>query len=306
MNFNHQSVLLNEAVDGVFTTASGIYVDCTLGGAGHSLAIAQRLDATGKVIGIDQDAAAIATATSRLANANLACSYEVVRSNFSKLATIIKGQVDGIIFDLGVSSYQIDTAERGFSYIKDAPLDMRMNQDADFSALNVVNEYSQEELTRIFLDYGEERWSKRIAEFIVKARSTEPIKTTAELVKIINQAIPKAAREHQHPEKRIFQAIRIEVNQELEILENAFTTAIASLKPGGRLAIITFHSLEDRIAKNVLKKASLDCICPPKQPICTCQHKRQVKLLKVIKPTAAEVAANSRAKSAKLRIAIKL
>ncbi len=311
MEFHHISVMPQETVKGLVTRLDGIYVDCTLGGAGHSHMIADMLTPEGRLIGIDQDEAAILTATERLSDCR--CQVDIVRSNFSQLGKVLEdlqvAEVDGVLFDLGVSSHQLDTAERGFSYMQDAPLDMRMNQDAPLSAYDVVNTYDVEELNRIFKEYGEERWSKRIAEFILEARKAKPVETTGELVDIIKRAVPAAVRNAKggHPAKRIFQAIRIEVNDELGILENAFRTAVAHLRPGGRIAIITFHSLEDRIAKNVLREMSRGCICPPHQPICTCGHEPEVKLLvKGIAASKDELEHNSRSKSAKLRIAEKL
>ena len=311
MNFHHISVMPQETVSGLVTNRDGIYVDCTLGGAGHSHLIADMLTEKGHLIGIDQDEAAIAAATERLQDCR--CQISIVQNNFSHLDQILKEQsieqVDGILFDLGVSSHQLDTAERGFSYMQDAPLDMRMNQQGELSAYDVVNTYAEDELNRIFKEYGEERWSKRIAQFIVETRKKSPVQTTGELVDIIKRAVPAAVRNAKggHPAKRIFQAIRIEVNDELGILENTFRRAVAHLKPGGRIAIITFHSLEDRIAKNVLREMARGCICPPELPICTCGHKPEIKLL--VKGTAAskqELEHNSRSKSAKLRIAEKL
>lgn len=311
MEFHHISVMPQETVQGLVTRRDGIYVDCTLGGAGHSHMIADMLSPEGRLIGIDQDEAAIAAATERLSDCH--CQVDIVKSNFSQLGTVLEDlqvpQVDGVLFDLGVSSYQLDTAERGFSYMQDAPLDMRMNQDAPLSAYDVVNSYDVDELNRIFKEYGEERWGRRIAEFILEARRAKPIETTGELVDIIKRAVPAAVRNAKggHPAKRIFQAIRIEVNDELGILEKAFRTAVAHLRPGGRIAIITFHSLEDRIAKNVLREMSRGCICPPHQPICTCGHEPEVKLLvKGIAASKEELEHNSRSKSAKLRIAEKL
>lgn len=311
MEFHHISVMLEETVQGLVTDPQGTYVDCTLGGGGHSHRIAELLAPEGRLIGLDQDEAAIRAATERLAD--VGCRVEIVHSNFRHLEKVLHGlgieQVDGVVFDLGVSSHQIDTAERGFSYMQDAPLDMRMDPEASLSAYEVVNTYSQEELARIFHDYGEERWGKRIAEFIVKEREESPIKTTGELVEVICKAVPKAVRRASagHPAKRIFQAIRIEVNDELGILENAFKTAVRFLKPGGRLAIITFHSLEDRIAKQTLKEMARGCICPPELPVCTCKHKPEIKLLgKPKQATKEELRGNSRSKSAKLRIAEKL
>ncbi|WP_297963265.1 16S rRNA (cytosine(1402)-N(4))-methyltransferase RsmH [uncultured Anaerovibrio sp.] len=309
--FHHVSVMPEETVNGLVTNLSGIYVDCTLGGAGHSKMIADRLNEAGRLIGIDQDISAIEAARERLADCR--CRVDIVNSNFSNLESILSEQgaesVDGILFDLGVSSHQLDTAERGFSYMLDAPLDMRMNQQADFSAYDVVNSYDMDELCRIFKEYGEERWYKRIAQFIVEARKDAPIGTTGELVDIIKKAVPAAVRNAKggHPAKRIFQAIRIEVNNELGILEEAFRTAVKHLRPGGRIGIITFHSLEDRIAKNVLREMSSSCICPPSLPVCVCNHKPEIKLLvKAAVASADELEHNSRAKSAKLRIAEKL
>ena len=311
MEFHHISVMPEETVSGLVTSRDGIYVDCTLGGAGHSRLIADMLTAEGRLVGIDQDTAAIETARERLADCR--CRVDIVKSNFSRLEDVLAelgiDKVDGVLFDLGVSSHQLDTADRGFSYMQDAPLDMRMNQQAEFSAYDVVNGYDADELNRIFREYGEERWSKRIAEFIVAARREKPVETTGELVDIIKRAVPAAVRNAKggHPAKRIFQAVRIEVNDELGILENSFRAAVSHLKPGGRIAIITFHSLEDRIAKNVLKEMARGCICPPRLPVCTCGHKPEVKLL--VKGMAAsrdELERNSRSKSAKLRIAEKL
>lgn len=311
MNFHHISVMPQETVSGLVTNRDGIYVDCTLGGAGHSHLIADMLTEKGRLIGIDQDESAIAAATERLKDCR--CQVAIVQDNFRNLEQILQKQsaeqVDGVLFDLGVSSHQLDTAERGFSYMQDAPLDMRMNQHGDFSAYDVVNTYDEDELNRIFKEYGEERWSKRIAQFIVEARKASPIETTGELVDIIKRAVPAAVRNAKggHPAKRIFQAIRIEVNDELGILEKSFRTAVAHLKSGGRIAIITFHSLEDRIAKNVLREMSKGCICPPELPICTCGHKPEIKLLvKGVAASKQELEHNSRSKSAKLRIAEKL
>ena len=311
MDFHHISVMPEETIAGLITAKDGIYVDCTLGGAGHSSLIAQQLTPEGHLIGIDQDTAAIAAASERLKD--YPGRIDIVKSNFSQLDQVLFDlnvpHVDGFLFDLGVSSHQLDTAERGFSYMQDAPLDMRMNQQAQFSGYDVVNTYSLEELNRIFKEYGEERWSKRIAEFIIDARSEKPVETTGQLVDIIKKAVPAAVRNAKggHPAKRIFQAVRIEVNDELNILEKTFRSAIAHLKPGGRIAIITFHSLEDRIAKNVLKEMASGCICPPQLPVCMCHHKPEIKLL--VKGKAAshkELEQNSRSKSAKLRIAEKL
>ena len=309
--FHHISVMPEEVLDGLAVKPEGVYVDCTLGGAGHASRIASLLSPSGRLIGIDQDEEAIAAAKERLVDAR--CRVDIVHDNFRHLDDILERVdapvVDGVLFDLGVSSHQLDTAERGFSYMQDAPLDMRMDESASFSAYDVVNTYSEDELDRIFHDYGEERWARRIAKFIVDARKTKPVETTGELVDIVCKAIPKAVRraENGHPAKRIFQAIRIEVNDELGILETAFRAAVAHLAPGGRLVIITFHSLEDRIAKNTLKELARGCICPPELPVCVCHHHPEVKLLvKGRKAGKGELAANTRAKSAKLRVAEKL
>ena len=310
-DFHHISILLNESLDALEIKPDGTYMDATLGGAGHSLRIAQRLDKGGRLICIDRDDAALNNAEKRLKDVRERVT--LVKSDFRNLDNVISdlglSGVDGILFDLGVSSPQLDEAERGFSYMQDAPLDMRMDKTQDFSAYNVVNEYDEEQLNHIFKTYGEERWSKRIAEFIVKYRQEKKIETTGELVDIIRRAIPAAVRKKAtgHPAKRIFQAIRIEVNNELGILENTFKTAVKHLNKGGKIAVITFHSLEDRITKNVFKELSRGCICPPHLPICVCNHKPEIKLCsKAIKPSKYEMDDNSRSKSAKLRVAEKL
>lgn len=311
MEFEHISVLPNEVIEGLNIKPDGIYVDCTLGGAGHSSRIAERLSEKGHLIGIDQDDDAIKAATQRLSQYK--CKIDIVHSNFKDLERVLNDLniefVDGFLFDLGVSSYQLDEAERGFSYMHDAELDMRMDTTAKFSAYNVVNEYDEEKLNYIFKTYGEERWAKRIAQFIVQYRREKPIETTGQLVDIIRRAIPAAVRKKAtgHPAKRIFQAIRIEVNNELGILEETFHTAVNHLNSGGRIAVITFHSLEDRITKNAFKEMARGCICPPHLPICVCHHKAQIKLCgKAIKPSMEEMEKNSRSKSAKLRIAERL
>ena len=311
MAFHHISVMPEEVIDGLAIRPDGIYVDCTLGGAGHAHRIAERLSAAGRLIGIDQDEAAIEAARARLAD--VPCRVDIVHDNFQNLDAILERadapRVDGVLFDLGVSSHQIDTAARGFSYMQDAPLDMRMNPEAKLSAYEVVNTYSEDDLDRIFHDYGEERWARRIAKFLVAARREKPVETTGELVDILCRAVPKAVRraENGHPAKRIFQAIRIEVNDELGILSEAFHAASDALKPGGRLVILTFHSLEDRIAKNALREMARGCICPPELPVCVCHHHPELKLLvKGTKATKDELAKNTRAKSAKLRVAEKL
>ena len=309
-DFHHISVLPTETIAALAVRPDGIYVDCTLGGAGHAGRIARQLSAKGRLIGIDQDEIAIAAAEERLADA--VCQVTLVRDNFRNLAAILAregvDEVDGVLFDLGISSPQIDTAERGFSYMLDAPLDMRMDRRAARSAYTVVNEYSAEELTEIFYTYGEERWAKRIAAFIEESRNSRPIETTGELVDVIDRAVPKAVRaKGGHPAKRVFQAIRIEVNEELTILADALKAAAAALRAGGRLAVITFHSLEDRIVKKTLQKLARGCICPPKTPVCICGHVPELRLIgKACAASAAECAANPRAKSAKLRVAEKI
>lgn len=308
MEFKHVSVLLEECLEALNIKKDGVYVDCTLGGAGHTKEILKRLD-TGKVIGIDQDQDALNNARNILVEYK---NIELVHSNFEEIERIIKEYapegVDGILMDLGVSSYQLDEGERGFSYMKDAPLDMRMNQDDSFSAFEVVNEYDEEKIYRIIKDYGEEKFAKRIAGFIVKARQEQPIRTTLELVEIIKNAIPaKARREGPHPAKRTFQAIRIEVNRELSILKDTIENAVDGLKPGGRLAIITFHSLEDRIVKNTYRDLMDPCTCPKNMP-CVCGKTATVKILtrKPILPSDEEIEENPRSRSAKLRVLEKL
>lgn len=310
MEFHHVSVLLEESVSALVTDPAGTYVDCTLGGSGHAAQVVSQLNSSGRFIGIDQDPAAIETGKARLANAK--CQVDIVQSNFENIATVLDSlhidKVNGVLFDLGVSSHQLDIAERGFSYMQDAPLDMRMNPNATFSAYDVVNDYTEEQLAKIIIEYGEDRWAKRIAQFIVEARTSAPIKTTGELVTIIKKAIPAAARrDGPHPAKRTFQAIRIEVNNELGILKQAFENSVARLATGGRICIITFHSLEDRIAKQTLQYLAKGCICPLSMPICMCSNKPQVKVLGKPKvPSTTELEDNPRARSAKLRVAEKL
>lgn len=310
MEFQHVSVLLEETVTAVVTDPDGIYVDCTLGGAGHSHALGERLSEKGLLIGFDQDEVALEVAKKRLSD--LPCRVMTIPSNFrylkKELAERGVDAVDGIIFDLGVSSYQLDTAERGFSYMNDGPLDMRMDQHNPLSAEVVVNDYDAEELVRIIREYGEERWAKRIVEFIVDARQKERITTTGQLVSIIKKAIPSKARQDgPHPAKRTFQAIRIEVNQELSILHDTFVDAAELLTPGGRMGVITFHSLEDRITKQTFKELSTGCICPPELPVCVCHHVATVKARnKAIEPSVEEIERNPRSRSAKLRVAEKL
>ena len=310
MEFNHVSVLLNECLEGLNIKENGIYVDGTLGGAGHSSEILKRLSKEGRLIGIDQDTDALKAAKERLKDYS---NVTFVHSNFSNIENVLNNLnidgVDGILMDLGVSSYQLDEGERGFSYMKDAPLDMRMNRENDFSAYNVVNEYSEEDLYRIIRDYGEEKFAKRIASFIVENRQEKNIETTLELVEIIKSARPaKARREGPHPAKRTFQAIRIEVNSELSILNKTIEDGVEKLNKGGRMAIITFHSLEDRIVKNKFRDLAVSCRCPKEFPVCVCGEKAKVKIIsrKAIEPTKEEVEINPRSRSAKLRVIEKL
>ncbi len=322
VSFSHVSVLLRECIEGLAIKPDGIYVDGTCGGAGHSSEIAKRLT-TGRLIGIDQDETAVGVATERLKPfGERAC---VVHSNFCHLDNVCEElgieRIDGFLADLGVSSYQLDTPERGFSYMADAPLDMRMdsrphqNENSDggdegsLSAYDVVNTYSEAELRRVLYEYGEERFAPRIAARIVKAREEAPIQTTGELVALIKEAIPAAAREGgHHPAKRSFQALRIEVNRELLVIRPALEAALRLLNPGGRIAVITFHSLEDRIVKQTFADMASGCTCPKSLPVCVCGKKPSVKIItkKPILPGADELAVNPRSRSAKLRIAEKL
>ena len=310
MEFKHYSVMLSETVDALNVTDGGIYADGTLGGGGHSFEILSR-GKNIRLIGIDQDKDALSAASKRLAEFGDRVTY--VNSNFKNISNVLDeigiDEIDGMVLDLGVSSYQLDNEERGFSYMKSAPLDMRMNQNSAFSAYNVVNEYSETQLTDIFYRYGEENWSKRVAQFICERRKDAPIETTGELSEIIKAAIPRGARKDElHPEKRIFQAIRIEVNGELEILKDAVCDIIKRLKKGGRLSVITFHSLEDRIIKQVFSDLAKGCTCPPNFPVCVCGKKPEIKIItrKPILPSGDELSENSRSKSAKLRVAEKI
>lgn len=310
MEFKHTSILLAESVDFLITDKNGIYVDCTMGGAGHSSAFAAQLEAGGLLIGIDQDDDAIAAGSERLLN-KFTCKTAVAKSNFENFSQVLDSmgidEIDGIFFDLGVSSYQLDTPERGFSYMHDGPLDMRMNKEASLDAEYIVNHYKEEELADIIHRYGEERWSKRIAQFIVAARKEKPLTTTFELVDVIKKAIPKGARlDGPHPAKRTFQAIRIEVNNELGILADTMERAVNRLKSGGRIGVITFHSLEDRIIKQTFAKLAKGCICPPQLPVCVCGKKPLLRKTGNIVPSKAEVEENPRSRSARLRYAIKI
>lgn len=311
MEFQHKSVLLQECIDALNIRPDGIYLDGTLGGAGHSSQIARRLTEGGRLIGVDRDRTALAAAKERLAP--YADRVTLVHSNFAEIDAILDSlgipAVDGMLFDLGVSSPQLDDASRGFSYMADAPLDMRMDKDDALTAGAVVNTWPQGELRRILYDYGEERYAPQIAAAICRAREKAPVETTLELVDIIRSAMPaQALREKQHPAKRSFQAIRIAVNDELGAVSRMMQAAVGRLNPGGRLAVITFHSLEDRIVKSKMQQAARGCTCPPEFPVCVCGKKPLVKLVtrKPIVSGPAELEENPRARSAKLRVAEKL
>ncbi|MCD8053022.1 MAG: 16S rRNA (cytosine(1402)-N(4))-methyltransferase RsmH [Lachnospiraceae bacterium] len=305
--FRHVPVLLEPVLEQLRIRPDGIYVDGTLGGGGHSAEIVKRLTEGGRLIGIDRDEAAIEAAGARLAPSG--DRITVVRANYGEIRRVLDDlcidRVDGILLDLGVSSYQLDTADRGFSYMADAPLDMRMDQEESRTAADLVNGCSEDELTRILRDYGEERYARNIARHIVAARAEKPVETTGELVRIVQASIPmKMQRTGGHPAKRTFQALRIELNQELTVLEDVTDTMIDCLNPGGRLCVITFHSLEDRIIKNRFRTAENPCVCPKNFPVCICGRKSRGRVVtrKPILPTEEETASNSRAKSAKLRV----
>lgn len=307
MEFKHVSVLLNECIEGLAVKPDGIYVDGTLGGAGHAFHVCEKLSEKGQFIGIDQDEAAIRTSTERLQP--FGDRVHLVRSNYVNVKQVVKelqiDKVDGILLDLGVSSYQLDTKERGFSYMADAPLDMRMDQSRDFTAKDLVNSYPEEKLYEIIKHYGEERYAKSIARNICGKRQEKEIETTGELVDIIKSSMPAKAKNGKgHPAKRTFQAIRIELNHELDVLQDALEDMVDLLNPGGRLCIITFHSLEDRIVKNFFRKMENPCTCPPDFPVCVCGKKPKGKVItrKPILPGEEELEINSRSKSAKLRI----
>ena len=307
MEFKHKSVLLEETIDNLNIKPDGIYVDGTLGGAGHSYQIAKRLTGGGRLIGIDQDADAIAAATERLKEFEERVT--IVRNNYCNMDKVLDelgiDKVDGILLDIGVSSYQLDTAERGFSYRVDAPLDMRMDQRQKMTARDIINDYSESELYRVIRDYGEDRFAKNIAKHIVAERKKAPIETTGQLNEIISHAIPMKVRKTSgHPSKRTFQAIRIELNHELDVLRDTLDDMIELLNPGGRLCIITFHSLEDRIVKSSFRKNENPCTCPSHFPVCVCGNVSKGKVItrKPILPSEEELEVNSRSKSAKLRI----
>jgi len=311
LSFHHVTVLREEAVAGLNIRPGGIYVDCTLGGAGHSSLIVSRLTEDGRLIAIDQDDWALDHARERFSSAM--DRVTLVKSNFRHLKDIVNDLgldgVDGILFDLGVSSPQLDEGERGFSYNADAPLDMRMDQQAPLTAYDIINEWDEEEIARVIWEYGEEKFSRRIARQIVEYRKKRSIETTGELVEVIKDAIPAAARRTgPHPAKRTFQAIRIAVNDELDAFREAIIDAIEVLRPQGRVSVITFHSLEDRICKQVYQDLSKGCTCPPAFPICVCGNKATVKVItkKPVLPSEEELEINPRARSAKLRVAEKL
>ncbi|MBE5969714.1 MAG: 16S rRNA (cytosine(1402)-N(4))-methyltransferase RsmH [Lachnospiraceae bacterium] len=306
MKFSHKSVLLDETIESLNIKEDGIYVDGTLGGGGHSYEILKRLGPKGRLIGIDQDEDAIKAASERLKE--FEDKLTIVKSNYCNIKQVLEGlnieKVDGILLDIGVSSYQLDNLERGFSYKSDAPLDMRMDKSASLSAKEVINEYDETELFKVIKNYGEEKFAKNIAKHIVLARKEKAIETTGELIEIIKASIPAKLQTGGHPAKRTFQAIRIEVNKELEVLENTIDTMIDFLKDGGRLSIITFHSLEDRIVKNKFRDNEDPCTCPKDFPVCVCGKKSKGKVItrKPIVPSDTEISENKRAKSSKLRV----
>lgn len=315
MTFHHLPVLLNECLDGLRVRPDGAYLDCTLGGGGHSSEILKRLGAEGRLVGIDRDAEAIEAATGRIAELELPGSFTALRGNFHDAPALLSAagielKLDGILVDLGVSSHQLDVRERGFSYHDDAPLDMRMDQSQSLSAREIVNTWSEDELTRILRDYGEEKWARQIARVLCDRRQNAPIERTSQLVEIVDAAIPKKFRQGDgsHPARRTFQALRIAVNDELEPLEPALRALADLLNPGGRLCVITFHSLEDRIVKNTFRNLADPCTCPKSFPVCVCGKKPTVKLItrKPVTATAEELEQNPRARSASLRIVEKL
>lgn len=310
MEYNHVPVMLNEVINGLRINPAGIYLDCTVGGGGHSFEIARRLNSEGCLVAMDRDPDAIKAGKKRLASFP---QVVFVQSAFSRLKEVLAGmgikRIDGVLFDLGVSSYQLDNPQRGFAYTEDAPLDMRMDPSLKLSAADLVNSFAKEELASLIRTYGEERWAARIAEFIVQERKESPIVTTARLVEVIKKAVPAGARRKgPHPAKRTFQALRIAVNSELDELEEALRQAVSVLNDKGRICVISFHSLEDRIVKDTFKELASTCICPPHQPVCTCGKAREIKIItkKPVLPGREEIEKNPRARSAKLRIAEKV
>ncbi len=302
--FHHISVLHDECIEALRIRPNGVYADATLGGGGHSISIAEKLGSEGRLYGIDRDADALAAAGARLAP--YTDRVRLIRSDFRYLGEHIREKLDGILFDLGVSSFQLDEAQRGFSYMADAPLDMRMDRSAELTAYDVVNGYAKEDLARIISQYGEERYAYAVASAIVRRREQAPVSTTLELARVVADAIPNAKKEKQHPAKRTFQAIRIEVNDELSAIAPAIDAAVGLLKPGGRILVISFHSLEDRIVKQRFRTLANGCTCPPEFPVCICGGKSVLKLCgKPVLAGPEELLANPRARSAKLRIAEK-
>ena len=303
MEYIHYSVLANEATELLVTDAGGVYVDCTLGGAGHTSIILKRLSPDGRIIGIDRDSAAVSNAENKIHDPR----FTAVKNNYENLSDVLDGEgiglADGFLFDLGVSSYQLDTPERGFSYMSDAPLDMRMDTDSGITARDVVNGYPERELARILYEYGEEKLSRRIAARICAYREKKPIETTSELASIIEKAVPDYGRNAGHPAKRSFQAIRIEVNGELESVGRALESAASRLKKGGRIVVISFHSLEDRIVKTTFARLASPCTCPKDFPVCVCGKKATVRIITKhpVLPSEDELKENSRSHSAKLR-----
>ncbi|MBR2589543.1 MAG: 16S rRNA (cytosine(1402)-N(4))-methyltransferase RsmH [Clostridia bacterium] len=308
MSFNHTSVLLQESIDSLHIQPGGVYMDGTAGGGGHCAAILEHLGSAGKLICVDQDPAALEVLAQRFVGVP---NIKIIHNNFSNIKTIISGlsewgvtRLDGLLLDIGVSSYQLDTAQRGFSYHADAPLDMRMSGEG-MSARDVVNTYSEQELSAVIFRYGEEKFARSIAAGIVRARQSAPIETTGELVEIIKASMPAAAKRGAHPARRTFQAIRIEVNRELEVLEKALDDALPCMNEGGVISVITFHSLEDRLVKNKFREWAQGCTCPKDFPVCVCGKKPRVKVCKVLSPSPAEIENNNRSRSARLRSAIK-
>ncbi|MDR3349240.1 MAG: 16S rRNA (cytosine(1402)-N(4))-methyltransferase RsmH [Acidaminococcales bacterium] len=305
----HESVLLKETISQILNDPDGVYVDCTVGGGGHAAALAEKLNKNAFLIGIDQDEDALAAAKRRLSGAN--CRTVLIKANFRALIDVLDKlsvkKINGAMFDLGVSSWQLDNPERGFSYMRDGPLDMRMDKNAELTAQTIINCWPEQKLSYIIKAYGEERWAARIAEFIAKERAAKQFATTLELAETIKRAIPKSARrDGPHPAKRTFQAIRIALNAELNVLAAALEAAIDRLDARGRLAVITFHSLEDRIAKRTIAQFARDCVCPPGLPVCACGHRASLKDVVSVKPGREETSENPRARSARLRGATKI